>query len=40
MAQFYTPDATFVDPTFELDLKGPDQIRDLFDKLVAKDQNL
>jgi ketosteroid isomerase-like protein len=33
MAQFYAPDATFVDPTFELDLKGPDQIRDLLRKL-------
>ena len=31
-----TLDATFVDPSFELDLKGPDQIRDLFNKVFPK----
>jgi ketosteroid isomerase-like protein len=40
MAQFYAPDATFVDPTFELDLKGPDQIRDLLTKALAKYESL
>jgi steroid delta-isomerase-like uncharacterized protein len=40
MAQFYTHDATFVDPTFELDLKGPDQIRDLFSKVFPKYESL
>jgi len=40
MAQFYTPDATFVDPSFELDLKGPDQIRDLFAKVFPKYESL
>jgi uncharacterized protein (TIGR02246 family) len=36
MAQFYTADATFVDPSFELNLKGTDQIRDLLIKALAK----
>jgi steroid delta-isomerase-like uncharacterized protein len=40
MAQFYADDATFVDPTFELNLKGPDQIRDLFTKALAKYESL
>ena len=40
MAQFYTPDATFVDPSFELNLKGPDQIRDLLKKALAKYETL
>jgi limonene-1,2-epoxide hydrolase len=40
MAQFYTADATFVDPSFELNLKGPDQIRDLLKKALAKYQTL
>jgi len=40
MAEFYTPDATFVDPTFELNLKGPDQIRDLLSKALAKYESL
>lgn len=40
MAQFYTPDATFFDPSFELDLKGPDQIRDLFSKVFPKYDSL
>jgi ketosteroid isomerase-like protein len=40
MAQFYTADATLVDPTFELDLKGPDQIRDLLAKALIKYETL
>ena len=36
ISQFYASDATFVDPSFELDLKGPDQIRDLFAKVFPK----
>jgi uncharacterized protein (TIGR02246 family) len=40
MAKFYTADATFVDPSFELNLKGPDQIRDLLTKALAKYQTL
>jgi uncharacterized protein (TIGR02246 family) len=40
MAQFYTSDATFIDPSFELNLKGPDQIRDLLKKALAKYETL
>ena len=40
MAQFYTADATFVDPSFELNLKGPDQIRELLTKALAKYETL
>jgi limonene-1,2-epoxide hydrolase len=40
LAQFYNADATFVDPTFELNLKGPDQIRDLLSKALAKYESL
>ena len=40
MAQFYNADATFVDPTFELNLKGPDQIHDLLSKALAKYESL
>jgi limonene-1,2-epoxide hydrolase len=40
MAHFYTVDATFVDPSFELNLKGPDQIRDLLKKALAKYETL
>ena len=40
MAQFYAADATFVDPSFELNLKGPDQIRDLLRKALAKYETL
>ena len=40
MAQFYAADATFVDPSFELNLKGPDQIRDLLKKALAKYETL
>lgn len=40
LAQFYTTDATFFDPSFELDLKGVDQIRDLFTKVFPKYESL
>jgi uncharacterized protein (TIGR02246 family) len=40
MAGFYAADATFVDPSFELNLKGTDQIRDLLTKALAKYQTL
>jgi limonene-1,2-epoxide hydrolase len=40
LAQFYATDATFVDPSFELNLKGPDQIRDLLKKALAKYETL
>ncbi|MEP6686247.1 MAG: nuclear transport factor 2 family protein [Verrucomicrobiota bacterium] len=40
MAEFYTATATFVDPSFELDLKGPDQIRELLTKALAKYESL
>jgi uncharacterized protein (TIGR02246 family) len=40
MAKFYTDDATFVDPSFELNLKGADQIRDLLTKALAKYETL
>jgi limonene-1,2-epoxide hydrolase len=40
MAEFYAADATFVDPSFELNLQGPDQIRDLLKKALAKYQTL
>jgi steroid delta-isomerase-like uncharacterized protein len=40
LAQFYTADATFVDPSFELDLKGADQIRELFSKVFPKYESL
>jgi ketosteroid isomerase-like protein len=40
LAQFYTSDATFVDPSFELNLRGPDQIRDLFNKVFPKYESL
>ncbi len=40
MAQFYAADATFVDPSFELNLKGPDQIRELLTKALAKYESL
>jgi steroid delta-isomerase-like uncharacterized protein len=36
MTQFYATDATFVDPSFELNLKGRDQITDLLKKALAK----
>lgn len=40
MSEFYTADATFVDPSFEIDLKGRDQIRELLIKALAKYQTL
>ena len=40
LAQFYATDATFVDPSFELNLKGSDQIRDLLKKALAKYETL
>lgn len=40
MSQFYTADATFVDPSFELNLKGPDEIRALLSKALAKYESL
>ncbi len=40
MAQFYTSDATFVDPSFELNLNGPDEIRALLSKALAKYESL
>jgi steroid delta-isomerase-like uncharacterized protein len=36
MALFYAADATFVDPSFELNLKGMDEIRALLAKVLAK----
>ena len=36
MAQFYAGDATLVDPSFELNLKGRDQISDLLKKALTK----
>ena len=36
LAQFYATDATFVDPSFELNLKGSDQIRDLLKRVRAR----
>lgn len=40
MAEFYSVDATFVDPSFELDLKGRDAIRELLTKALAKYKTL
>jgi uncharacterized protein (TIGR02246 family) len=40
MAEFYTADATFVDPSFELNLKGRDAIRELLTKALAKYKTL
>jgi limonene-1,2-epoxide hydrolase len=40
LSEFYAADATFVDPSFELDLKGRDQIRDLLTKGLAKYESL
>jgi uncharacterized protein (TIGR02246 family) len=40
MAEFYTADATFVDPSFELNLKGRDAIRELLTKALAKYETL
>jgi limonene-1,2-epoxide hydrolase len=40
MAQFYATNATLIDPSFELNLKGPDQIRDLLKKALVKYETL
>jgi ketosteroid isomerase-like protein len=40
LAGFYTGDATFTDPSFDLDLKGRDQIGDLLVKVLAKYESL
>lgn len=40
MAQFYATDASLIDPSFELNLKGPDQIRDLLKKALVKYETL
>ena len=40
MAEFYATDATFVDPSFELNLKGRDQIRETLTKVLVKYQTL
>lgn len=40
MAGFYTADATFEDPTFELALKGPEQIRNLLNIVLTKYESL
>lgn len=40
MAEFYNADATFVDPSFEINLKGRDAIRELLTKALAKYKTL
>ena len=40
MAQFYDTDATFVDPSFEINLKGRAAIQDLLTKALAKYKTL
>src|SRR3954468_24472209 len=40
LADFYTADATFTDPTFGLDLHGRDQIGNLLTKALAKYESL
>ncbi len=40
MADFYTADATFTDPTFGLELKGRDQIGKLLTAVLAKYESL
>jgi uncharacterized protein (TIGR02246 family) len=40
MAEFYAADATLVDPSFELNLKGRDAIRDLLTKALVKYKTL
>jgi uncharacterized protein (TIGR02246 family) len=40
MAEFYNADATFVDPSFEINLKGRDAIRELLTKVLAKYKTL
>ena len=40
IGDFYAADATFTDPSFELDLQGRDQIRDLLVQVLAKYESL
>jgi ketosteroid isomerase-like protein len=40
MADFYTADATFTDPTFGLDLHGREQIGNLLTRVLAKYESL
>lgn len=40
IGDFYAVDATFTDPSFDLDLKGRDQIRDLLGKVLVKYESL
>src|SRR5882672_8009407 len=40
LADFYTADATFTDPTFGLDLHGREQIGGLLTKVLAKYESL
>ena len=40
MADFYAADATFTDPTFDLQLKGRDQIGQLLTAVLAKYESL
>ena len=40
LADFYTEDATFYDPSFELDLHGRAEIGALFVRVLAKDESL
>lgn len=40
MSEFYSANATFVDPSFELNLKGRDAIRESLTKVLAKYQTL
>ena len=40
MMEFYTPEATLTDPTFDLDLKNRDQISNLLTKGLAKYESL
>jgi ketosteroid isomerase-like protein len=40
MAEFYTADATFTDPTFGLELQGRDRIGQLFTTVLAKYESL
>jgi limonene-1,2-epoxide hydrolase len=40
LGDFYTPDATFVDPSFELNLNGREEIRGLLTRGLAKYESL
>ena len=39
-SEFYANDATFVDPSFELNFSGREQIREMFAKIFPKYQSL